>query len=95
LGEDKENHMTVTDKIVKASRRINNQVDNCLLCPSADTTRNLVATEIASFIRWFWNGKSEFADEVEHAFPVVNCKRKDGKYIANPLARPGWCPRDK
>ena len=59
--------------------------DNCLLCRHADIQDNEISKILTKW-KCIW-----LADRLN--FPVVNCKLSDGKYVANPLKRPGWCRR--
>ena len=62
------------------------KIDNCLLCNDAQIHKN----EIAKIIRRL--GWDTLANKIDDAFPVVICK-KNGKFVANPMKRPGWCER--
>lgn len=61
-------------------------VDNCLLCKHADIREN-------EFAKWLKRIGLGFIGNKLAAFPVVMCKLTDGKYVANPMKRPGWCKR--
>lgn len=78
----------ITKKTIETSQLYNNPSDNCMLCRHSDIKKN----EVAKYIRFI---SPSFADTIDSMFPVVLCKKMAGKYIPNPLARPGWCPRDR
>jgi len=68
--------------------RLINEIDNCLICESSDIKDNEVA-KIFERIGFKW-----VADNLS-IFPVVVCKKKGNKFVANPRTRPGWCPLGK
>ena len=87
--------MTIIEKLLKAANKLqdklygaslvyDNPYDNCLLCQHADFHEN----EVAKLLRRL--GIESLAKTFD-AFPVILCKLENGKYVANPKVRPGWC----
>jgi hypothetical protein len=62
--------------------------DNCLLCKHAEVQENQLA-KMARAYGWI-----SLAGRLNR-FPVVKCKLSGGKYVANPLNKPGWCIRGR
>jgi hypothetical protein len=65
----------------------NDPYDNCLLCKHVDILPNEVAKALRKL------GLTKMADNIDASFPVVKCKASGGRYVVNPMSKPGWCQR--
>ena len=80
----------------KAARKFKDPYDNCLLCRYSDIEPNQCARVLEKL------GFHGIARHIDAHFPLVFCdyphsKRIEhgtrGKYVANPMSVPGWCPK--
>ena len=88
--------MTLEDRAINMQKRLINNVDNCLLCRYSDIEPNQCARVFEKL------GFHGIAKHIDAHFPLVFCdyphsKRVEqgtrGKYVANPMSVPGWCPK--